>query len=199
MSMDFSNEPVTSNPDWEWLWRRLLTPEDCVADEHVAMSESAEGGTRETMAPKPNDSTAIPARGDSAFPILDAPEARRDRLAAENSYLMARLIEMEANLNETLAGLNVAIEQLCKIVTPNTLPRMLTVPQVAALYQVAERTVNGWVHEGRVPFHRPGGAVRFKLDELLAWSGTDDTRSTNVVALARSKRLQPGRERNDAR
>jgi hypothetical protein len=79
-------------------------------------------------------------------------DAQRDRLAAENSYLLARSIELETKLNETLAALNVVLEHFQKVITPNTLPRMLTVPQVAELYQVAERTVNGWVHKERIPF-----------------------------------------------
>lgn len=148
---------------------------------------------KDSMAAEPE------SRGPMQKPLLDVPTARHDRLAAENSYLMARLIEIETNLNTTLSALSLTIEQLHSVITPNMLPRMLTVRQVAELYQVAERTVNGWVFEGRIPHHRPGGALRFRLDELLEWSHHNDTAAMNVVALPRSKRLQPGKERSDAR
>jgi excisionase family DNA binding protein len=85
-----------------------------------------------------------------------AERAKVDRLEAENSYLPARLIESEAKLGGTIDRLNSLLEQLYKAVTPTMLPRMLTVEQVAKLYQVAERTVNGWVQERRVPFHKVG-------------------------------------------
>jgi hypothetical protein len=39
-----------------------------------------------------------------------------------------------------------------------------------------------------------GGAVRFRLDELLDWSKPDDIGPAPVVRLPRSKRMQPGKE-----
>jgi excisionase family DNA binding protein len=126
--------------------------------------------------------------------------AEKDRIKAENTYLLARVVEMESRLDCTLDRLTATLEQLLKSVTPTTLPKMLTVEQVAQLYQVAERTVNGWVQERRIPFHRAGGAIRFRLDELLEWSNSrDDTGSATVVRLPRSKRLQPGKEHKDGR
>ncbi|HET9531604.1 MAG TPA: helix-turn-helix domain-containing protein [Blastocatellia bacterium] len=128
------------------------------------------------------------------------PIAERDRLKTENNYLLARVIEMESKLDCTLDRLNTTLEQLLKSVIPTTLPQMLTVEQVAELYQVAERTVNGWVQERRIPFHRAGGAVRFRLDELLEWSGfSDDTAPSGVARLPRSERLQPGKEQKHGR
>ena len=121
--------------------------------------------------------------------------AERDRLKAENSYLLTRIIEMESKIDDTLTLLNTTLKQLQKTITPVTLPQMLTVEQVASLYKVSERTVNGWVQERRVPFHRPGGAIRFSLKELLEWSKPDDDiLPADVVRLQRSKRLQPRKE-----
>ena len=124
--------------------------------------------------------------------------AERDRLKAENSYLLTRMIEMESKLDGTLTLLNSTLEQLQKIVIPTTLPQMLTVEQVASLYKISERTVNGWVQERRIPFHRPGGAIRFSLKELLEWSKHDnDTLPADVVRLNRSNRLQPRKQQNN--
>ena len=40
-------------------------------------------------------------------------------------------------------------------------PRLLTVKEYAALYQVTERTVRTWIAKGAVVVHRtPGGGIR---------------------------------------
>lgn len=127
-------------------------------------------------------------------------QEQQDRLRAENDYLLARVVEMESKLNATLERLTATLELLAKNVIPTTLPQMLTVKQVAALYQVSESTVNGWVQGGRIPHHKAGGSVRFRLDELMEWSKpADDLASHNVVALRRSKRLQPRKEQKHGR
>src|SRR5262249_43807983 len=116
----------------------------------------------------------------------------QERLKAENDYLLLRSIEIETNVNANLEMLNNILAQLQKVIVPNVLPQMLTVGQVAELYRVEERTVNGWVQERRIPFHKAGRSLRFRLDELLEWSKVDiGIPLDNVVGLPRSKRLQP--------
>lgn len=52
-------------------------------------------------------------------------EADPDRLKAENNYLLARVVEMEAKLNSALDRLNTTLEQLQQAVTPTVSRRCL--------------------------------------------------------------------------
>src|SRR5438067_465585 len=59
-----------------------------------------------------------------------------DRLKAENSYLLTRMIETEARLNGTLENLTQALSQLSKAVMPVKQPKFLTVEEAAGLLNV---------------------------------------------------------------
>lgn len=50
----------------------------------------------------------------------------------------------------------------------NILP-LLTVEEVAEIFQVSPRTVWRWVHAGKLPEIRtPGGTIRFHRDDIAA-------------------------------
>jgi excisionase family DNA binding protein len=51
-----------------------------------------------------------------------------------------------------------------------TLPKFLTVEEVAELLRVAPRTIYTWVYRGTIPFHRAGRRVIFLLDEIVEWT-----------------------------
>jgi excisionase family DNA binding protein len=121
-------------------------------------------------------------------------QAERDRLKAENSYLLARLCELEARLNANLENLAVALSQLSKLVVPAGRPQLLTPEQAAEILQVTPEAIYKWISEKRIPFRRAGSKPRILLEELMAWTvpGPDGRRSAsdkrrgNVVGLRRS-------------
>ncbi|HJQ24354.1 MAG TPA: helix-turn-helix domain-containing protein [Blastocatellia bacterium] len=122
-----------------------------------------------------------------------------DRLRAENHYLLSRFVEITEQLEAVVDRFNMAVGRLQEIITPITFPKLLTDKEVAALYGVSDRTVKDWVQKGRIPFHKIGATVRFRLDELLQSSQVNsDTGTTKIVRLPRSKRLQPGKEQKHA-
>lgn len=49
------------------------------------------------------------------------------------------------------------------------LPIYLTLKEVAELLKVKPRTVYAWVSDGRIPYERKGGLLRFRLDAIVAW------------------------------
>jgi len=121
-------------------------------------------------------------------------QAEHDRLKAENSYLLARLCELEAKLNDNLEALASALAHLSKIIVPANLPRLLTPEQAAGILQVTPDAVYKWISEKRIPFRRAGSKPRLDLAELMAWTvpagdgkraGADKKRA-DVVALRRS-------------
>lgn len=123
---------------------------------------------------------------------MDAQTQRMD-------YLLTRSIEEWGRVSVVLHELQIVIEKLSKTITPTTLPQMLTIGEVAELFQVTERTVRGWVESRSIPFQKIAGTVRFRLDELLACGRENpDSGSNNVVRLPRSGRLQPRKEQKHA-
>lgn len=58
-------------------------------------------------------------------------------------------------------------EYMNKVVT---LPKFLTVEEVAALLRVSPRSVYDWVSQGVIPFHKAGRRTIFLLDEILEWT-----------------------------
>ena len=53
---------------------------------------------------------------------------------------------------------------------PEHLPKFLTVPEVAALLRLSERTVYDMVSQRRIPFRKAGDRALFDRDEILAWT-----------------------------
>lgn len=51
-----------------------------------------------------------------------------------------------------------------------------TVDDVAKYFGVTDRTVRRWLKETSIPHSRPGGSIRFNLDDVIAWAEdvTDD-------------------------
>ena len=53
---------------------------------------------------------------------------------------------------------------------PEQLPKFLTVPEVAALLRLSERTIYDLVSQRRIPFRKAGDRTLFDRDEILAWT-----------------------------
>ena len=53
---------------------------------------------------------------------------------------------------------------------PEPLPKFLTVPEVAALLRLSERTVYDLVSQRRIPFRKAGDRTIFDRDEVLEWT-----------------------------
>lgn len=53
---------------------------------------------------------------------------------------------------------------------PEPLPKFLTVPEVAALLRLSERTVYDMVSQRRIPFRKAGDRTLFDRDEVLEWT-----------------------------
>jgi excisionase family DNA binding protein len=51
-----------------------------------------------------------------------------------------------------------------------TLPKFLTVEEVAELLRVSPRSIYDWVSQGMIPFHKAGRRTIFLLDEIMEWS-----------------------------
>lgn len=45
--------------------------------------------------------------------------------------------------------------------------QFVTVEQLADIFQVKGETVRKWVKEGRVPYLKAGGTVRFDLEQVI--------------------------------
>jgi len=58
---------------------------------------------------------------------------------------------------------------------PNkSLPRFLTVEEVAEMLRVKPRTIYDWVSQRRVPFRKAGDRTVFLLEEILEWTKADE-------------------------
>jgi excisionase family DNA binding protein len=53
---------------------------------------------------------------------------------------------------------------------PEPLPKFMTVPEVAALLRLSERTIYDMVSQRRIPFRKAGDRTLFDRDEILAWT-----------------------------
>lgn len=53
--------------------------------------------------------------------------------------------------------------------TQSTLKSFLTVEEVAALLNVAEKTVRKYIYERSIPYYKIGGHVRFNQQKILDW------------------------------
>ena len=53
---------------------------------------------------------------------------------------------------------------------PESLPKFLTVPEVATLLRLSERTIYDMVSQRRIPFRKAGDRTLFDRDEILAWT-----------------------------
>jgi excisionase family DNA binding protein len=51
-----------------------------------------------------------------------------------------------------------------------TMPRFLTVSEVAKLVRLKPRTIYEMVAQGRIPYRRAGRVLIFELNEILAWT-----------------------------
>lgn len=59
-----------------------------------------------------------------------------------------------------------------------TLPKFLTVEEVAKLLRVSPRSIYDWVSQGVIPFHKAGRRTIFLLDEVLDWTAKNSAEQT---------------------
>ena len=57
---------------------------------------------------------------------------------------------------------------------PGTLPKFLTVSEVAELLRVSPRSIYDWVSQEVIPFHKEGRRTIFLLEEILEWTNKDE-------------------------
>jgi excisionase family DNA binding protein len=60
--------------------------------------------------------------------------------------------------------------EISSVPLPEPLPKFLTVPEVAALLRLSERTIYDMVSQRRIPFRKAGDRTLFDRDEILAWT-----------------------------
>ena len=60
--------------------------------------------------------------------------------------------------------------EISSVPVPEPLPKFLTVPEVAALLRLSERTVYDMVSQCRIPFRKAGDRTLFDRDEILEWT-----------------------------
>jgi excisionase family DNA binding protein len=123
----------------------------------------------------------------------DSETAERERLLAENNYLLARLAETQGKLNSTIASLSLTLQQINKAIVPPKPQRLLSVEEAADILQVTPAAIYKWVSERAIPFRKAGSQTRFVVEELMEWtkppghsSKRNDTRGGNVVPYRRS-------------
>lgn len=47
--------------------------------------------------------------------------------------------------------------------------KFLNINELSEMLRVKPATIYGWIHEGRVPYYKVVGLVRFKEKEILDW------------------------------
>ena len=52
----------------------------------------------------------------------------------------------------------------------------LSLSETARLFNVSERTIHRWIHEGRIPVYKPGHAYRFRMSDLEEFLATREVR-----------------------
>ena len=60
--------------------------------------------------------------------------------------------------------------EISSVPLPEPLPKFLTVPEVATLLRLSERTIYDMVSQRRIPFRKAGDRTLFDRDEILAWT-----------------------------
>jgi excisionase family DNA binding protein len=58
-----------------------------------------------------------------------------------------------------------------EILAGNGLRELVSVPTLAMILDVKEKTIRKWVAERRIPFHKLGKLVRFHVGEIRSWYG----------------------------
>lgn len=65
--------------------------------------------------------------------------------------------------------------------------QLMTLPEVAAYLQIAERTVYYWVQTGRLPGFKLGAVWRFKRDDVEHWIDEQKQRTERRRAVKHSR------------
>jgi excisionase family DNA binding protein len=85
-----------------------------------------------------------------------------------------RIALLEKEMQETRA-------LLTELARKQQWPQYATVDQVAEMLQISPRTVHDMVSQNRIPYHKAGGATRFLISEIVAWTAGDGKPKLHVV------------------
>jgi predicted DNA-binding transcriptional regulator AlpA len=88
----------------------------------------------------------------------------------ERDYLIARMIETQAALNNTLVQIQKELSRIADAKGVERMPRTIKRNEVAELCGVKPETVDNWVSKGKIPYRKANGSVFFVLEEILQWT-----------------------------
>jgi excisionase family DNA binding protein len=74
-----------------------------------------------------------------------------------------RISLLEKELTE-LRGL------LTEVARKQAWPQYINRNELAEMLQISPRTIDDWVHENRIPYHKAGNQTRFLISEIVQWT-----------------------------
>lgn|SRR5262249_3203705 len=88
----------------------------------------------------------------------------------ERDYLIARMIETQAALNDTLIKIQNELSRIADATGRERVPKTIKRNEVAEFCGVRPETVDNWVSKGKIPYRKANGSVFFVLEEILQWT-----------------------------
>ncbi|MEN3335678.1 MAG: Helix-turn-helix domain [Blastocatellia bacterium] len=70
-------------------------------------------------------------------------------------------------LEKELAEMRVLLTEVAR---KQAWPQYLTRNELAELLQISPRTIDDWVSEDRIPYHKAGNSTRFLISEIVQWT-----------------------------
>jgi excisionase family DNA binding protein len=59
---------------------------------------------------------------------------------------------------------------LTEVARKQSWPQYVTKDELAEMLQISPRTVDDWVSEDRIPYHKAGSQTRFLIGEVVQWT-----------------------------
>ena len=77
-------------------------------------------------------------------------------------------------LEDRIALLEKEVDEMRRLLTElarkQQWPQYVKRDELAEILQVSPRTIDDWVSQGRIPFHKAGNSTRFLLPEIVRWT-----------------------------
>src|SRR5438128_12512572 len=90
-----------------------------------------------------------------------------------------------ALLEKELAEMRALITEVAR---KQAWPQYVKKRKLAELLQVSERTIDDWVSEDRIPYHKVGTGTRFLISEIVQWTaGQWSARRQDAAAKPKSR------------
>lgn len=85
-----------------------------------------------------------------------------------------------ALLEKELAEMRVLLTEVAR---KQAWPQYITRNELAEMLQISPRTIDDWVSEDRIPYHKAGSQTRFLISEIVQWTAGkwDDKRRPRAV------------------